>query len=134
MSRQNATDLGALLRIPLSNGTFAYGRVLERPYLAFYDYTTPAPETDLDVLRSKPVVFRTAVRRRPGRDKWEVIGGRDLDAELARPVVQFWQDIANPAHCVISDSAGNERPATPEECIGIEREGSGTPTTSRAAC
>lgn len=112
---------GEILRIPLQNGTFAYGRVIDENYAAFYDYVTPAPEQDLDVIASKPVLFRVATRRLPGRDAWENIGQRDLDADLARPVVQFMQDRANPADCVIFDSAGNERKAKPEECVGIER-------------
>jgi hypothetical protein len=122
MKRQNDKDIGAFLRIPLGNGTFGYGRALESPYFAFYNYSTPEPEADLDVIQSKPVLFRTAVRRRPDRDKWEAIGRRDLDVELARPVVQFTQDRANWTDCTISDSAGHERSATPEECIGIERD------------
>jgi hypothetical protein len=120
MKRQNAHG-GDFLRIPLSNGTFAYGRVIDDTYAAFYDYSTSEPEADLDVIQSKPVMFRIAVRRRPGKDKWEVIGRRDLEAELARPVVQFTQDLANPAKCVIFDSAGYERAATPQECVGIEK-------------
>jgi len=112
---------GDFLRIPLQNGMFAYGRVLNDDYAAYYDHFTSEPETDLDVIASKPVLFRLATRRLPGRDKWEVIGRRELDAELARPVVQFMQDLANAADCVIFDTAGHERKATPEECVGIER-------------
>jgi hypothetical protein len=111
---------GDFLRIPLENGTFAYGRVLDDNYAAYYDHFTTEAETGLDVIASKPVLFRVATRRLPGRDKWEVIGRRDLDTELARPVVMFMQDLANPADCVIFDSAGLERKATPQECVGIE--------------
>jgi len=113
--------VGTFLRIPLADGTFGYGRVLEDSFYAFYDYRTREPEFDLEAIASKPVLFSISVRRRPGSDKWESIGGRELDARVAQPVVQFMQDLADFRKCVIFDTAGRERSATPEECVGIER-------------
>lgn len=111
---------GTFLRIPLSDGTFAYGRQLEDPYTAFYHYRTPDPSTDLDTIEKKPVLFRQVVRL-PLPKNWDRIGIRELEGEVAKPVVQFHQEIGDYRKCTIYDSLGNERAATPEECVGLER-------------
>lgn len=112
---------GAFLRIPLSGGMFAYGRHLEDPYTAFYDYTTPDPSSDLDIIETKPVLFRLSVRTSDLK-RWERIGIRDLEGEVAEPVVAFHQEIDDFRKCIIFDSIGNERAATPKECDGLERD------------
>lgn len=106
---------GTFLRIPLADGSFGYGRVLESPYFAFYNYRTTSPDSDLDSIASKPVLFRTAVRQ-----SWEVIGWKELEERLTQPVVRFHQDIIDFRRCTIFDSAGNERAAEPQECVGLE--------------
>jgi Immunity protein 26 len=112
--------LGAFLRIPLPDGTFAYGRQLEEPYTAFYNYRTKEPSADLDTIEKQPVLFRQAVRVL-GSDKWQAIGIRKLEGEVTQPVVRFHQEIGDYRECTIFDNLGNERAATPEECIGLER-------------
>ncbi len=111
---------GTFLRIPLSDGTFAYGRQLEEPHTAFYNYRTQEPSDDLDTIEKKPVLFRQAVRVL-GSDKWEAIGIRKLEGEVTEPVIAFHQEIGDYRKCTIFDNLGNERVATPEECIGLER-------------
>ncbi|MGI5241940.1 immunity 26/phosphotriesterase HocA family protein [Dactylosporangium sp. CA-139066] len=110
---------GTFVRIPLSDGSFGYGRVLEHPYMAFYDLRTAEPSSDLDAVEARPILFRQAVRRRG--DAWPVIGRRDLTGAAAEPVVQFTQDRADWRKCTIFDTAGLERAATPQECVGLER-------------
>jgi hypothetical protein len=44
-----------------------------------------------------------------------------LVGEVSKPIVQFTQDVADPSQCTIFDTAGMERDATPEECVGLER-------------
>jgi hypothetical protein len=111
---------GTFLRIPLSDGSFGYGRVLEHR-VAFYDFRTTEPSSDLDTIAAKPMLFALSVRRRPGRDKWVGIGEKPLEGEVAKPTVAFLQDVADFRNCVIFDDRGTERKASPEECIGLER-------------
>ena len=111
---------GTFLRIPLADGTFGYGRALADPYMAFYDLRTDEPSDDLDAIASRPVLFKQAVRLLDPL-RWTDIGRRDLAGEVAEPVVRFMQDLANFRDCTIFDSTGMERPATPEECVGLER-------------
>jgi hypothetical protein len=111
---------GTFIRINLADGSFAYARMIESPYTAFYDYRTTNPDSDLDRIASKPVLFRIAVRHL-ALDAWEIIGRRPLEEQLTQPVVQFMQDIGNFRDCTIYDSAGQERKVEPQECVGLER-------------
>jgi hypothetical protein len=111
---------GTFVRIPLEDGSFGYGRVLSNPYVAFYNYRTTAPSSDLDVIGSMPLLFTQAVRLF-GYDRWANIGKREIEGEVAKPVVRFMQDLADFRECTIFDSEGMEKKVGPEECIGLER-------------
>ena len=111
---------GTFVRIPLSDGSFGYGRALSDPDMAFYDYRTTEPSSDLDEISAKPLLFTPAVRLFD-YDRWPSIGRRELEGEVAKPVVSFMQDLGDFRKCTIFDSEGRERAATPEECIGLER-------------
>src|SRR5689334_22833682 len=111
---------GAFIRIVLADGSFAYARLLESPYAAFYNYRTTSPDSDLDRIKSNPILFRIAVRHLALK-VWEVIGQRELEDQLTLPVVQFMQDLGDFRRCTIFDTAGHERAAQPQECVGVER-------------
>jgi len=119
MGKQKHTA-GAFVRIALADGSFGYGRLLESPYAAFYNHRTMSPDSELDRIASKPILFRIAVRHL-ALDAWEFIGQRALEEHLTQPVVQFMQDLGNFHRCTIFDTAGNERAAEPQECVGLER-------------
>jgi hypothetical protein len=120
MKKAPTLEEGTFTRIPLADGTFGYGRVLPNPYIAFYDFRTAEPSSDLDAIESQPVLFTQAVRLFK-YDRWANLGKRKLTGEVARPVVRFMQDLADYRQCTIYDSEGMSRDATPEECIGLER-------------
>ena len=111
---------GTFLRIPLADGSFGYGRTLEQPYTAFYNYRTTKPISDLDTIASKPVLFNQAVEPDYLR-VWKQIGRKDLEGEVARPVVQFIQNKFDFRRCEIFDSAGMVKKVEPEACVGLER-------------
>jgi hypothetical protein len=111
---------GTFLLIPLTDGSFGYGRTLGDLDCAFYNYRTTSPDSDLDRIASKPVLFKIAVRHLALK-AWEVIGWRELEEHLAQPVIYFMQDIGDFRRCKIVDTAGNERAAEPHECVGLER-------------
>ena len=119
MGKQKHTS-GVFVRIALADGSFGYGRLLESPYAAFYNHRTTSPDSELDRIASKPILFRIAVRHL-ALDAWEFIGQRALEEHLTQPVVQFMQDLGNFRRCTIFDTAGNERAAEPQECVGLER-------------
>lgn len=111
---------GSFLRIPLADGTFGYGRVLKLPHDAYYSYRTETPDSDMDRIASMPILFKISVRHM-GERGWELIGWRKLEEQFSQPIVQFMQDIGNFRDCLIFDTAGHERNAEPQECIGLER-------------
>ena len=88
--------------------------------MAFYDYRTPEPTSDLSEIESNAVMFSQAVRLFE-EDTWAALGARPLEGDVAKPVVNFMQDLGNFRDCVIFDTTGMERQVSPKECIGIER-------------
>ncbi|MFE8595588.1 immunity 26/phosphotriesterase HocA family protein [Archangium violaceum] len=119
MKRVRIHRAGTFLRIPLADGTFGYGRALTPVFDAFYAYRTESPDSDLDRIASRPILFKIAVRHlEPG--SWEVIGRRKLEESLAQPIVQFRQDVGDFRRCEIFDTVGNSRSAEPQECVGLE--------------
>jgi hypothetical protein len=111
---------GTYLQIPLQDGSFGYGRVLQNPYIAFYNYRTDKPSSDLDMIDLQPILFKQAVRFR-NENNWVDIGIKPLDVELTKPIVTFMQDLADFKKCTIFDSEGLEQNVSPEDCIGLER-------------
>lgn len=111
---------GTFVRIPLTDGTFGYGRLLRFPYAAFYRLRTEAPVSDLSEIARRPLLFKTAVHKSV-LEAWEAIGSAPPEPELLRPFEQFMQKLGNESRCTIVDSEGRERPATPEECVGLDR-------------
>jgi immunity protein 26 of polymorphic toxin system len=110
---------GSFLRIHLADGSFGYGRVLQLPHDAYYDYRTDTPDSDLDRIASKPILFKIMVRHM-GERAWELIGWRELEEQFSQPIVHFKQDIGDFRRCTIFDTAGNSRKAEPQECVGLE--------------
>jgi hypothetical protein len=112
--------IGSFVIVPLKNGTYGYGRVREYLLFSFYDLNTKEPVHDLDKIAARPILFSVGVHK-SALKKWKVIGKRPLEESLRRGIKRFLQDIADPSKCTIADEDGNERPATPSECIGLER-------------
>jgi len=111
---------GTFVRLALADGSFGYGRLLEPPYLAFYNHRTESPDADVDGIASKAVLFKIAVNLLALK-AWELIGWRELGEDLTQPLVQFRQDVGDFRRCTIFDTAGNKSAAAPQECVGLER-------------
>nr|WP_245919638.1 Imm26 family immunity protein [Melittangium boletus] len=88
--------------------------MLKLPHDAYYDYRTNTPDSDLEQIASKPILFKMAVRHTEKR-AWELIGWRALEEHFSQPIVQFMQDRANFRDCTIFDTVGNERSAEPQD-------------------
>lgn len=112
---------GTYVLIPLADGSFGYGRVLQFPYAAFYDLRTDSPISDLARIDASPVLWRLSVRITGGHERWPRLGAAPLAGAVAEPVTFFTQDEDQIDDCRIYDTEGLSRSARPQECIGLER-------------
>ena len=112
---------GAILLVPLADGTYAYGHVVNAPDIAFYNLNTAEPELDIDAIMSTDLIFSVSVLKYAARE-WRTIGHAPLPDPLPFSLERFVQDPDDPSQCTIIDAQENERPATVEECALLERE------------
>jgi Immunity protein 26 len=115
----NRWQAGAVIRKKLSDGSFYYACLLEFPWVAFYHHRSRLPEDDLVAITKRPVIFTIAAHKDLlAKDQWQTIGHVPVDGSLQPPAAQaIWDD---PDNCQIIDAEGDMRPATPEECAGLE--------------
>ena len=119
MKKSQRRVVGAILKVPLGDGTHVYTQTLPEADFAFFFICTSS-KLDTKTVISKPVLFRVAVHKSAWTGgRWERIGKEDVSEELMKPVPTFIQDALNPNHYQIYLS-GNIRDATKEECIGLE--------------
>jgi hypothetical protein len=117
---------GQVVKIPLGDGSWAYGRVLEEPLVALYDKRyLDADEPSIDEIVSLPVAFKIWVMNYAiTKGGWPVIGKLPLSAELREVPAFFKQDVLNGNlsiyHALPEFAPHYERPATYEECLGLE--------------
>lgn len=110
---------GSIIRKSLDDGWTYYGRLLAFPWAAFYRLRTKEPSGDLHEITASPVLFIIAAHKDlAARNQWAPIGRLPLEASLRPPEAQaVWDDAGT---CQIIDAEGEMRPATPEECEGLE--------------
>jgi hypothetical protein len=109
---------GDVVRKTLSDGWTYYARLLEVPWVAFYKHRAKEPGADLNEIVSKPVLFTLAVFKNflaPGQ--WESIGNVRLNGSPAAPKAQAIYRFNSYS---ILDATGAMRPATRQECEGLE--------------
>jgi hypothetical protein len=121
MKRQRI-QAGAVVKIPLGDGTHTYGRLLVKPYVEVYDSVTREEITDLESIVAKPVLFTVSVFDHAiTKGRWPIVSKLPYDEETAELPLQFLQDVADPRRCRLIDAWGNITPASIEECAGLER-------------
>ncbi len=117
---------GQVLRIDLNDGTHAYARVLEEPLVAFYDELYRGnQEPPIEEIVTLPIAFKIWVMNYAiTKGIWSVIGRVPLALDLKEAPRFFKQDAMNGQLAIyqsIPELAPHyERPATYEECLGLE--------------
>ncbi len=119
--RQKRTP-GSIVKIDLGDGYHSYARILEAG-LAFYDIRTKEDITDMKRIIQKPILFITEVYNHAiTKGRWPKVGKVPLEDTLKKVPLKFIQDPIKPEEISIYDpNTGNIRPATREECEGLER-------------
>lgn len=111
---------GDVVSITLDDGRFAFGRVLNLPLMAFYDYVAIEVPPIQEII-AKEVIFRVWVMKYAVTSgAWPIIGFAPLTPELETTPVFFKQNRITGA-LQLYFGAGQERPASPQEVQGLER-------------
>lgn len=124
--KKQKRTIGAIVKVPLENGYHTYARILKYDF-AFYDFRTKEEVTDLQKIISAPILFITTVNDYSvTRGLWLKIGTIPLEEKLLILPPQFVQNPLNPEQFFIVEN-GIRRPATKDECQGLERSAVWTP-------
>jgi Immunity protein 26 len=112
---------GDIIRVDLGDGFHTYARVLEEALFAFYDARV-ADELAIDRIIALPILFKiTVMDKAVTNGRWAVVGNTPLDDALLDLPPFFMQDILRKDPFSIYEKGGTIRPATKEECLGLER-------------
>ncbi|HEX6686419.1 MAG TPA: immunity 26/phosphotriesterase HocA family protein [Candidatus Limnocylindrales bacterium] len=111
---------GDIVRIDLGDGRHTYGQLVTDPYVAVYDLPTTQEVTEMAEVVARPILFIVAVFDSAiGRRGWPVVGQAPPGSPIVTVPDSFLQDVF--LNCKIVDVQGNTRPASPQECAGLER-------------
>lgn len=102
---------GSIVKIPLNDSEWGFGRVLESPLMAFYDLKS-SEVPSLEVIISQPIAFRIWVMKYAvTQGDFSVIGYLPLSEDLLERPLFFIQDTLNGKLSVTYDG-GDRWPAT----------------------
>ncbi|MCR8561398.1 immunity 26/phosphotriesterase HocA family protein [Mucilaginibacter sp. BJC16-A38] len=122
--------VGAFFEIILSNGKYAYGRILEKANYAFYDIYSNTRISDIKEIQNKDILFIAAVYKYAiTKDRWRKIGQLDLESKLRVLPLKFIEDQLYPGTFSLYDpNTGVISPTTKDKCLGLERAAVWEPT------
>lgn len=110
--------IGGVLKVPLGDGWHAYAWTLPEVDFALFDLRTDAKMSAAEVV-NHPVAFRVMVNESAYLDGlWPRIGKVPPPPEVLAPVPTYIQDKFTGEFSIYL--AGDIRPATRVECIGLE--------------
>ena len=128
MSNNQNRIVGDIARINLGDEFHVYARVLEEALFAFYDGRF-SEELPVDRIIALPILFQIPVMDHAiKRGRWVIVGNAMLEEVLLNPPPQFMQDALQKDRFSIYEKGGKIRPATKEECVGLERAAVWEPT------
>jgi hypothetical protein len=120
MAGRGKAKIGSVVRVPLPDGVFGYGVVLEEPLVAFVDHHDAGGNVDVHEIVRKPRAFRIWVHNAPlSKGLWPVIGQVEPASEDLAPVTFFKKDPIKGTFSLVT--GGQATPATLEQCQGVER-------------
>lgn len=111
---------GAVVAIPLGDGTHAYAQMLNFPEYAFFDCRT-RDEPPAGATAVQPVLFRlwvTVAAHSKGR--WRKVGSAPVPGPLQHPVPRFNQNPLRPQDIRLTPDGSSGPLVSPAECEGLE--------------
>jgi hypothetical protein len=118
-SKFKRRTVGDIVKVPLGDGNHVYARVLPDASFAFYDSRAEEELPLQQVIRKKILFYIAVVDHAVKGGRWPVVGHIPLENGLGLPP-KFIQDPINSNEFRIYEN-GQIRPATRQECIGLER-------------
>src|SRR5262245_24051655 len=114
---------GDVVRIALGEGKAAFGVLLRRPLIAFFDLQCGSDAKLLvEELVRRPIAFRRWVMDQPIADgTWPVVGHVAVPDELLDSPWFFKQDPISGKITVVRTGAAEERQATRGQVLSLER-------------
>lgn len=118
---------GDIVKIPLLNGRLAFGRLLPgvMSKISVFDFVVDNENNlpSIETIISNPILFYCAIYKDIiAKGIFEIMGNKLLTAKEVQNIPPtFTQDLVNINDCTLFWDNGNERNATPKECIGLER-------------
>jgi hypothetical protein len=106
-----------IIQRQLDDGFWYYGRLIEFPWAAFYRFRSKSSENAIDEVVQSEVLFIIAAHKSL-LEYWKPVAKAEPDKRVHIPDAQAVWD--SPDECQIIDAKGEMRPATPEECRGLE--------------
>jgi len=117
--RSQRRRIGDIVKIALGDGTHTYARVLPEASFAFYDWCG-SEDLQMDRIVKLPISFFVSmVNEGITSGRWLVVGRIPQNDGLKAPP-RFIQDALDKRQFSIYDG-GQIRPATRQECVGLER-------------
>lgn len=81
--------IGAILKVPLNDGTHTYVQTLPEADFVFFDARTTIDLKPSEIV-NKPILFRVAVHKSAWTDgRWEKIDKAEIDDKLMAPDPKF---------------------------------------------
>lgn len=120
MTKKQKWTIGAILKIPLTDGWHCYSQMLphENCEMAFYDSRTRSDLSPSEIV-NMPVLFRAAVHKSAYNDGWWLkIGTVKVPDNLMEPRATFIEDRISGKFQIYK--FGDIRPASKEQCVGLE--------------
>jgi len=109
------------MEIPLKDGTFAYGVALGGSFVRYHDRAWAEPMDDIDTVLATPVLVVLSGATEAIREKrWRKLGETTLRPEERRIPDVYIRSSLPPHEYTILGEDGMPRPATAEECEGLE--------------
>jgi hypothetical protein len=113
--------IGSLLLIPLGDQKFAFGRIINKEEIAFYNYLSSNRDNiNFAEIYSSDILFRLPVMRYAvTSNRWLVVDVKPVEKNLTIPNKYFIQDTFTKEFSIYH--IGEIFPATYEQIIGLER-------------
>lgn len=110
--------LGDFFSIPLSNGSYSYGRVLKDPLMGFYNLNNSSI-SDWKEVEKHPILFKVWTHENAIESgKWKIIGNKNLSNDLLESPYFYKQDQLDNEITKYKD--GKEYPCKLEDITGLE--------------